>query len=415
MNPLSGEPKGTQARILIVDDERSMQKLVSRIMETAGFSTQIASDGQEALDCLNTAVFDLVISDISMPVMDGLALTEKISQTVDTDVILMTGKFDQYSYGQVIGLGASDYIQKPFSPEEIVLRARRVLRERQMRKETIQFHKEQAQTQRLESIGQLAAGIAHEINTPIQYIGDNTTFMKETFQDLNHFVQKLMELFEAAKEDRMTQAMLQQVDTAVEETDFDFIAGEIPVAIDQTLEGVSRIKEIIKAMKVFAHPGNESHVQADLNQCLKDTVTLSKNEWKYIADLVMDLDPDLPSIPCNPGELSQVFLNLIVNASHAIADKMGPQSQDKGMIRISTQKNNNWIEIRISDTGTGIPDDVIGKIFDPFFTTKEIGKGTGQGLAISRSVVVKRHNGRIDIDTSPIGTTFTIKLPAADG
>ncbi len=357
------------------------------------------------------AAFDLVISDISMPVMDGLTLTEKVSQTLDTDVILMTGKFDQYSYDQVINLGASDYIQKPFSPEEIVLRVRRVIRERQMREETIQFHKEVAQTQRLESLGQLAAGIAHEINTPIQYIGDNTTFIKETFQDLNNLVQELMELFQAAKKNKVSQDMLQKIEEAVEEADFDFLNDEIPVAIDQTLEGVSRIKKIIKAMKVFAHPGKDSHVLADLNQCLKDTATLAKNEWKYIADLVMDLDPDLPSIPCNPGELNQVFLNLIVNASHAIADKIGSQSQDKGVIRINTKKNSDWIEIRISDTGTGIPDDVIGKIFDPFFTTKEIGKGTGQGLAISRSVVVKRHNGKIDIDTDPTGTTFTIKLP----
>ncbi len=402
-------------RILIVDDAHSMLRLLTRILEDAGFDTDVASDGKQALDSLNTNHFDIVLTDINMPVMDGLVLTEKVIRTLSTDVIIMTGKIDQYSYDQVITLGASDYIQKPFSPEEIVLRVKRVLKERSLKDEAIRLHEEKAQSLRLESIGQLAAGIAHEINTPIQYIGDNITFIQESFQDLNRLIQELLGLFKAAGENRIEDGMLSNITSVVEETDFEFVNEELPVAIDQTLEGVSRIKEIIKAMKDFSHPGDDGHVLSNLNHCIKSTATISKSEWKYVADLILNLDPDLVDIQCNPGELNQVFLNLIVNASHAIAKRLGPQSPDKGKITITTRQKDDRVEIKLSDTGTGIPDDIRDKIFDPFFTTKEIGKGTGQGLAISRAIVVNRHKGTIDIHTEKDkGTTFTITLPVAN-
>ena len=404
-----------QAPILIVDDEPSIRRLVSRILDDAGYGSETAANGREALDKLKTGQFDLVISDISMPVMDGLKLTEEVVRTLGTDVIIMTGKITGYSYNQAILQGASDYIQKPFSPEELVLRTQRVLRERRLKQEAIARQAEQAQSQRLESIGQLAAGIAHEINTPIQYIGDNTTFIRDSFEDLNRMIQALLDLFSAARKGQVEPAVLNRVTDALAETDFEFVNQELPVAIDQTLEGVSRIKGIIRAMKDFSHPGDDGHTLASINQCIQSTSTISKNEWKYVADLELDLDPDLPDIRCNPGELNQVFLNLIVNAGHAIAERLGQNTREKGKINIRTQWADQAVSICISDTGTGIPDDIVEKIFDPFFTTKEIGKGTGQGLAIVRSIVVNRHHGQIKVKTrSGSGTTFWITLPAGN-
>ncbi|MCG8636005.1 MAG: response regulator [Desulfobacterales bacterium] len=402
-------------RILIVDDVLSMQRLLSQILNDDGFYTDVASDGEQALDILRSKDFDIVLTDIGMPVMDGLALTRKVTRTMSSDVIIMTGQIDQYSYDQMINLGASDYIQKPFSPEEIILRVKRVLRERHYKNEAIRFHEEKAQSLRLESIGQLAAGIAHEINTPIQYIGDNTTFIQDSFLNMNQLIETLLDLLEAARKDRVDKEMLSSIEAVVEEADFEFVIEELPVAIDQTLEGVSRIKEIIRAMKDFSHPGGENHSPANLNNCIKSTAVISKNEWKYVATLELDLDEGLPPVRCNPGELNQVFLNLIVNASHAIADRLGEHTSNKGEIRIATRQKDDMAEISISDTGSGIPEEILDKVFDPFFTTKEIGKGTGQGLAITRSIVVKRHNGNIDIHTDKDrGTTFTITLPITD-
>lgn len=410
MTDLTADP--SPAAILIVDDEETIQQLVTRILEEAGYATQIASNGREGLDRMRTGRFDLVISDIGMPVMDGLTMTEEVVRTYETDVIIMTGKITRYSYDQVISIGASDYIQKPFTPEELTLRVERVFRERRLKQEAIRHHEEQAQSQHLESIGQLAAGIAHEINTPIQYIGDNTTFIRESFQDLDQMVRTLLALFEAARKGRVNPDMLNRVEAAVEETDFEFVTRELPVAIDQTLEGVSRIKEIIKAMKDFSHPGDDGHVAASVNQCIQSTATISKAEWKYVADLELDLDPGLPEIRCNPGELNQVFLNLIVNAGHAIADHLRDRPSEKGKIKIRTRWEHGNVVIKVSDTGAGIPGDIVDKIFDPFFTTKEIGRGTGQGLAITRAIVVNRHHGQIKVHTAPgRGTTFTLTIP----
>ncbi|HCY85717.1 MAG TPA: hypothetical protein DHV36_11330, partial [Desulfobacteraceae bacterium] len=407
MTDQSEKPTQTYLPILIVDDEPSIRRLVTRILSEAGYTSEVACDGREAIEKLKQKSFGLVIADISMPVMDGLAMTEEVVRTMGTEVIIMTGKINRFSYDQVVAKGASDYIQKPFSPEELVLRIERVLRERQLKKEAIRHQNEQAQSQRLESIGQLAAGIAHEINTPIQYIGDNTTFIRESFDDLRRMIRTLLDLYDAARENRgdpgpLDQGLLDRVSTALEETDFEFVNEELPVAIDQTLEGVSRIKEIIKAMKDFSHPGATDHTLANINDCIQSTATISKNEWKYVADLELDLDPALPEIRCNPGELNQVILNIIVNACHAIADRQEEKREDegrqegndtkRGKIGIRTRWQGKAVEIRIFDTGAGISEKIVEKIFDPFFTTKEIGKGTGQGLAIVRSIVVNRHH-----------------------
>ena len=408
MNTSGNGEKNRPHRILVVDDARSVQNLLVRILESEGFRVQVAGNGKEALAELRKEDFDLVITDIAMPVMDGLTLTREIAETQPLDVIVITGKISQFSYDQVVSLGASDYVEKPFSPEEILLRVRRVLFERDLKSEATRLQQEKEQVSRFEAIGQLAAGIAHEINTPTQYIGDNVQFIGESFGEILELVERLKK----AILDRGDPELERVLDRAAREADLDFIRREIPLAVEQTREGVDRIKQIIRAMKGFSHPGSDEHTMANLNNCIESTVVISKNEWKYIADLELDLDDHLPEIRCNPGELNQVFLNLIVNACHAIEDKIVSPSGQKGRIRIHTRTVEGGVEVAVADSGTGIPEDLVGRIFDPFFTTKEIGKGTGQGLAIARAIVTQRHRGKIEVETHPgQGTRFVIRLP----
>ena len=266
--------------------------------------------------------------------------------------------------------------------------------------------------QKLESIGQLAAGIAHEINTPTQYVGDNTRFLQDGFHDLSAVLQKNAQLVEACRSNTLSTNLLNEMEAAIHQADIEYLSDEIPKAIEQALIGVERISKIVHSMKEFAHPGSAEKKATNLNQAIESTITVACNEWKYIAELETDFAPELPLVPCLVGEFNQVILNLIINATHAIADVIGKDSSLKGVIKISTRCQQNWAEIRVTDSGTGIPEAVRENIFDPFFTTKEVGKGSGQGLAISHAVIVEKHGGQLTFETQMgHGTTFIIRLP----
>lgn len=278
--------------------------------------------------------------------------------------------------------------------------------------ETLTAERELRQTQKLEAIGQLAAGIAHEINTPIQYIGDNVHFLGDALADLTPILQKAERLLESDRSGQPVNNRLRELESARIQVDVPFLIKEIPVAIEQTLAGVQRVAAIIRAMREFSHPGGDDKIAIDINQALESTITVSRNEWKYVAEMATCLADDLPLLYCLPGELNQVFLNIIVNAAHAIADATDNGLRGKGLITIATKAEHDALEIRISDTGKGIPNAIQERIFDPFFTTKEVGKGTGQGLAIARSVVVDKHQGNLSFTTERgRGTTFIIRLP----
>lgn len=268
-----------------------------------------------------------------------------------------------------------------------------------------------AQAQKLESIGHLAAGIAHEINTPTQFVGDNVRFLSDSFADLHTVLARHRELLASAKAGACATDLIEACELELQRADLDYLQIEIPKAIAQSAEGVERIATIVRAMKDFAHPGSEEKVSVDLNKAIKSTVEVSRNEWRYVSDLTMDLSPDLPLVPCLQGQFNQVILNMIVNAAHAIGDVVENTGQ-KGIISIISCRVDDWAEIRIMDNGSGIPEHSRHKIFDPFFTTKEVGKGTGQGLAIARSVVVDKHRGTITVESQVgQGTTFIIRLP----
>lgn len=271
------------------------------------------------------------------------------------------------------------------------------------------------QAQKLEAIGSLAAGIAHEINTPAQYATDNTTFLRKAFAKLIEIARTHQELMEELAQggslsaERVTDELAR-----LKKARLGFLAAETPTAIEATLEGLGRISSIVRAMKEFSHPSAGHQVPIDLREIVKTTITVARNEWKYVADMETELSESLPPVPCFRDELSQVVLNLIVNAAHAIDAATNGGTTAKGIIRISTHHLGEWAELRVSDTGCGIPEAIRHRVFEPFFTTKPVGKGTGQGLAITCSVVVDKHKGRIELESEVgKGTTFRIFLPLA--
>jgi len=268
------------------------------------------------------------------------------------------------------------------------------------------------QAEKMQSIGQLAAGIAHEINTPIQYIGDNTKFLEEGFTDLLNLNQAYTTLFEASRKGTVPRELLEQTEKAIQLADINYLLEEVPVAINQSQEGISHISHIVQAMKDLSHPGEKNFKLIDLNKIISNAITITTNEWKYIAEIETKLDEDLPFISALSQEISQAIMNLIVNASHAIASVSSSSSGEKGVIKISTQQTDDYAEIKLSDTGCGIPDEIRKRVFDPFFTTKEVGKGTGQGLSMAYSTVVDKHNGILELESElGVGTAFTIRLP----
>jgi signal transduction histidine kinase len=263
--------------------------------------------------------------------------------------------------------------------------------------------------QKLESVGRLAAGVAHEINTPIQYIGDSVHFLQSAYADVQSAMQKYRAGIARIVDGAAASEVQDQLNADEKHLDIDFFETEIPKAFARTLEGVERVAVIVRAMKEFSHPDANEHQEADINHALETTLTVAKNEYKYIATIDTDFGA-LPQVLCNIGELNQVFLNLIVNSAHACSEAGKGIADAK--ISITTRVVDNDVELTFADNGCGIPQTNLDKIFDPFFTTKEVGKGTGQGLAITRSIIVDKHRGHVRVKSSVgEGTTFILKLP----
>ncbi|NLA73928.1 MAG: GHKL domain-containing protein [Deltaproteobacteria bacterium] len=271
---------------------------------------------------------------------------------------------------------------------------------------------ELSQTLRIKSIGLLAAGIAHEINTPIQFIGDNIQFLKDSFTEILNLLNSAIACVKMPVTDSKRESAVAEIDNIINSIDTDYLIEEIPKAIEQSINGLQRVSEIAQAMKQFSHPGSDEMQASNLNNVIKNVVTVTKNEWKYVAEVKTDLDSSLPPVPCKVGQINQVILNLIINAVHAIKDAIGQEGTGKGTITITTSHDDSWAVIHVSDTGTGIPEEIKPRIFDTFFTTKEAGKGTGLGLAISHSIIVKNHKGSIHIESEPgKGSVMIICLP----
>ena len=420
-------------RILVVDDTPDMAELLRYACEEKGHCVQVARNGPEALALVADKAPDVILLDIMMPRMSGIDVLHELKQHAAwraIPVILVTAKSDDKDVITGLNGGAHDYVTKPFRREILLARVASAVRIKEdhdrleelnekLKGEIVERERVQGElmhARKLEAVGQLAAGIAHEINTPTQYVGDNTRFLEEAFADLERLFSRFHKLLDAAKRHDVTDELLATVEDFIEQVDADYLFDEVPKAIRQSLDGIKQIAGVVRSMKEFSHPGGLEKRNVDLNRAIQNTLTISRSEWKYVADVVADLAPDLPPVDGFPGDLNQLVLNLIVNAAHAIRSKIESNgSAGKGTITVRTRRNAEFAEIELTDTGCGIPEEIRDRVFDPFFTTKEVGAGTGQGLAIAQTVVVKKHGGTISFQTEVgRGTTFIVRLPISD-
>ncbi len=272
-----------------------------------------------------------------------------------------------------------------------------------------QIEAELRQAQKLESVGRLAAGIAHEINTPIQFVSDSCFFVRDAFRAVEQLIRGYEALLGTVPGDLQLQ-FKRDVDALEQDADLGYLLESTPKALTTMADGLQRVAELVAGMRNFAHPDHKEMGLVDLNQALKSTLTIARNEYKYVADLETDLT-DLPPVICHAGEVNQVILNIIINAAHAIGEAV-KGSDRRGLIRVCSRSDGEDVLISISDSGTGIPPEIQARIFDPFFTTKEVGRGTGQGLAIARAVIVEKHGGELSFESQVgKGTTFHVRLP----
>ncbi|RMH17178.1 MAG: hybrid sensor histidine kinase/response regulator [Gemmatimonadetes bacterium] len=418
----------------------------------AAFDVDSAYQGQEALELVRSAAregrpYSFAFVDMRMPPgWDGLETIPHLWEVDPHLEIVICTAFADYEWSEIAdGVGYTDQLmilKKPFDAIEVsqlarALSAKRDLRaqvqarlddleaavaertrdllEAKERLEQTLIEREQMEVelrhaQKLEAVGQLAAGIAHEINTPIQFVGDSIHFLGEAFEDFSGLIREFRHVLGELAKRPGGEPLGRRMKSAEERYDYAYLKEQVPQAVARAGEGVQRVAEIVRAMKEFAHPDQREKSETDLNHAIENALTVARNEYKYVAEISTDFG-ELPLVPCYPGDVNQVLLNLIVNAAHAIGDKVG-DSGEKGTISIRTRCEDDDVVISVSDTGCGIPEDIRQKIFDPFFTTKEVGRGTGQGLAIARSCIVDKHGGTISVESEVgQGTTFHVRLP----
>jgi PAS domain S-box-containing protein len=266
------------------------------------------------------------------------------------------------------------------------------------------------QAQKLESVGRLAAGVAHEINTPVQFVSDSVHFVRDAMRDMEALIRECQALHASIREDAVTPEQVEGVARAAEHADLEYLMEHVPKALDRSLEGLGRVAAIVRSMKEFAHPDRTQMTPTDLNQAIRSTLTIACNEYKYVADVTTQFG-DIPLVTCHAGDVNQVILNILVNAAHAIEDVVKHEG-GRGQIAVQTHHAGDDVLVSISDTGGGIPEEIRERVFDPFFTTKDVGKGTGQGLALARAVIVDRHGGELTFETQMgKGTKFVVRLP----
>jgi PAS domain S-box-containing protein len=269
---------------------------------------------------------------------------------------------------------------------------------------------QQGHDQKLEALGRLSAGIAHEINTPIQFVGDNTRFLADAYEDMIQLLTAYRTCLDESAGALPWQERKGRIAAAEQAADIAYLSAEVPSAVAQSLEGIERVASLVQAMKAFSYKDSVERSYADLNDAIETTLAVARNETKYVADVILDLQ-EIPPVLCHVGDLNQVFLNLLVNAADALRDK-AENGGGRGQIRVGTALDGEDVVVTVADNGEGIPQAIQDKIFEPFFTTKDVGKGTGQGLALARSVVQDKHGGTITLVSEPgEGTCFVLRLP----
>ncbi|MDH5673739.1 MAG: hybrid sensor histidine kinase/response regulator [Myxococcales bacterium] len=404
-------------RVMVVDNSLLARAVVicalknMRCVEVAE-----ACDGREALDRLSEGDWSLLVCAYEMPGLGGLGLLRLLRETKsrnDLPVLILTGRGSDEYKAKLLEAGANDYIARPFEPEELRQRVRLQLEVLDLQRQVVarRERENQLQGQKLETLGQLAAGIAHEINTPLQFVGDNTEFVRSGLEDVLRLLASYRDRLRVYESSQS--ASLRELGEIEDESDLSYLVRELPVAVAQSMDGLLRVSDIVGAMKLLAHPGSKDPFPIDINEFLKSTVTVARNEWKHVAEVHFDLEGGLPTVIAHPGDLSQALLNILVNAAHAVADLVAQRpGGEKSNIQISTKRRGSSIEIRVSDDGPGMPEEVRRRILEPFFATREMGHGLGHGLAIARVTIEDRCGGAIEVESEEgVGTTIVVSLP----
>jgi signal transduction histidine kinase len=340
------------------------------------------------------------------------ALERKLAARDKTIAVLMERQLDSRAHAAT-GL---NLLEQNVQLEQVVARKTQELaRERAELEDALaQLRLTQArllQARKMEAIGQLATGIAHEINTPTQFVSDNVRFLGTSLPPLFQVLDAAQAIVAAARSAGWCPGLVAALDATSAAADLDFLREQLPLAMEQSTDGLARIAAIVKAMKIFSHPSGEVMHPEDLASIIRNAAIVAQNEWRGVAELQVEIAPGLPQVPCLSGEIGQLVMNLIVNAAHAIKDRMAKGDPLPGRITISASLLGEQVQLRFADNGGGIPEAIRDRVFDPFFTTKPVGQGTGQGLAIAYSTVVDRHKGQIFLESEGRETCFHVRLP----
>lgn len=386
--------------VLVIDDEETIRNLICTILESEDIESYKAVDGEAGIKLFEEYEPEIVITDVRMPKIDGIQVLKRLKEiNPDTEVIVVTGHGEINLAIEALHLNASDFIQKPFAVNAFLVAMKRASDKIKMRQQLEQTQVQLLQSDKMASLGQLAAGVAHEINNPIGFVNSNLGTLKKYTDKIVEVMEQLSELIRNSSSEEL-QNQFKDIKT---KSKIDFIIDDINSIIDESMEGTNRVKQIVLDLKNYSRVDSKKLEDYNINLGIESTLNIIRNEIKYNCEVQKELQ-DLPLIRCYPQQINQVIMNLLLNASQAI--------EESGIITIKTQPLNDGVQLEISDNGAGISHEIIDKIFDPFFTTKEIGKGTGLGLNIVYNVI-KKHGGKIDVDSQVgVGTTFTIQLPA---
>jgi signal transduction histidine kinase len=394
-------------RILLISACESQRERVGALLaaeDAQAFQLLHTATLPEALARLSQGSIEIALLHLDHAAQPGLEMLDQLRRRAPSlPVVALTASSDDIA-ARAMQRGAQDALTAEELSGTVLTRALRYAIERKQAEEQLTL------SRKMESIGQLAAGIAHEINTPVQYIGDSVHFLRDCYGDFLRLLENYHELRKSASEGQCDAILARKCEELEQEVDLDFLRQEAPRAFQRTLDGVERVTHVVRAMKEFSYPNRKEKSAAHLNQAIQDALTVARNEYKYVADVKTDL-AELPPVYCHIGDINQVLLNLIVNAAHAIEQVIG-ETGNRGSIDITTRREGDQAVISISDSGCGIPAELRSRVFDPFFTTKRLGKGTGQGLSIAHTIVVDKHGGSLSFESKPgQGSTFVIRLP----
>ena len=411
--------------ILIVDDNPTNLAVLSEALSSAGFHFRVATDGESALALVARNRPELILLDVQMPGIDGFETCRRLKANADTQaipVIFTTALSDTESKAKGFSLGAVDYIPKPFDQTEVLVRLRVHLQlkyltdslEQQVSERTAALHQMQVQLvqqEKLSSLGEMMAGIAHEMNNPIN-------FMVSNIRPLEEYIAEIIEILNLYQQEHLTPSS--QLKNAIEEIDLDFVLEDVGKILDSFQLGSERIRGISKSLRMFARSDSETKAPADLHAGLDSTLIILQHRLKGKGGRdtikVFKSYGKLPPVHCYSGPMNQVFMNLLANSIDALEEAIDQEKLQDSIpqIHITTQVVEQTVVVQLADNGVGIPEPIQERLFEPLFTTKPVGKGTGLGLAIAHQIVVKKHQGSLTVK-SPMGqgTIFTITLPIA--